>query len=254
MSRTGSQPPKVGDSGQLPERYDYGRFSLKSRAHTSTNLSIKTFDTSSRKSSLPKVPVKRLLTASAPGPSSLKSFISTPIGASPSSDIWRDREEETEPQLNSDPPRPPREGYEWVWFPKGYWAERPKRRSQEKNRFRLQWNWRSPISGKEIDNPPSSREGAGFSQSPKSFYFALPKSPVVIEPTSKYQDTQNSISTPQNSGRIFRWIQYMSPTHPHFVSPTGEPEGLYGKAKRGIGKGLLRKRKKVYLYRWLVSF
>jgi hypothetical protein len=24
-----------------------------------------------------------------------------------------------------DPPRPPRPGFEWVWFPEGYWAERP---------------------------------------------------------------------------------------------------------------------------------
>lgn len=24
-----------------------------------------------------------------------------------------------------DPPRPAREGFEWVWFPEGYWAERP---------------------------------------------------------------------------------------------------------------------------------
>ena len=23
-----------------------------------------------------------------------------------------------------DPPRPPKEGYEWVWYPEGYWAER----------------------------------------------------------------------------------------------------------------------------------
>lgn len=26
--------------------------------------------------------------------------------------------------FNTDPPRPAKEGYEWVWFPEGYWAER----------------------------------------------------------------------------------------------------------------------------------
>lgn len=28
------------------------------------------------------------------------------------------------PRTLVDPPRPPREGYEWVWFPDGFWAER----------------------------------------------------------------------------------------------------------------------------------
>lgn len=33
-----------------------------------------------------------------------------------------------------DPPRPAREGFEWVWFPDGYWAERPApRRTSSKN-------------------------------------------------------------------------------------------------------------------------
>lgn len=33
-----------------------------------------------------------------------------------------------------DPPRPAKEGFEWVWFPDGYWAERPApRRASSKN-------------------------------------------------------------------------------------------------------------------------
>lgn len=33
-----------------------------------------------------------------------------------------------------DPPRPAKEGFEWVWFPDGYWAERPApRRISSKN-------------------------------------------------------------------------------------------------------------------------
>lgn len=33
-----------------------------------------------------------------------------------------------------DPPRPAKEGFEWVWFPDGYWAERPApRRTSSKN-------------------------------------------------------------------------------------------------------------------------
>lgn len=39
------------------------------------------------------------------------------------------------PKSAGEPPRPARDGYEWVWFPEGYWAERPLecRRSSNKS-------------------------------------------------------------------------------------------------------------------------
>ncbi|RYP49098.1 hypothetical protein DL768_005095 [Monosporascus sp. mg162] len=64
-----------------------------------------------------------------------------------------------------DPPRSPREGYEWVWFPAGYWAEReivegPPARKAESNAWpSLKWHKRSAketSSGWTPDEPESS--------------------------------------------------------------------------------------------------
>jgi hypothetical protein len=38
-----------------------------------------------------------------------------------------------------DPPRPPKDGFEWVWFPEGYWAERE---FQPKSPEPKIWKWR----------------------------------------------------------------------------------------------------------------
>ncbi|RYP16838.1 hypothetical protein DL765_004859 [Monosporascus sp. GIB2] len=63
-----------------------------------------------------------------------------------------------------DPPRPPREGYEWVWFPAGYWAEReivesPPARKADSNAWpSLKWHKRSAketSSGWTADEPES---------------------------------------------------------------------------------------------------
>lgn len=49
------------------------------------------------------------------------------------------------PLHSVDPPRPAREGLEWVWFPEGYWAEREIRDNPaEKQASRQKWWNRSP--------------------------------------------------------------------------------------------------------------
>ncbi|KAG6206461.1 hypothetical protein E4U50_004211 [Claviceps purpurea] len=48
------------------------------------------------------------------------------------------------PFFSVDPPRPAREGYEWVWFVEGYWAERqpiPTRRAKSGTSSRF-WKWK----------------------------------------------------------------------------------------------------------------
>lgn len=51
-----------------------------------------------------------------------------------------------------DPPRPPRGGFEWVWFPQGYWAERQlvdmPRKGRTGTRF---WKWHSPSTKSASD-------------------------------------------------------------------------------------------------------
>lgn len=50
-------------------------------------------------------------------------------------------------QRNNDPPRPAKDGFEWVWFPEGYWAERPldDRRSSKQNSQRSSQSQTSPV-------------------------------------------------------------------------------------------------------------
>lgn len=104
----------------------------------------------------------------------------------------------------SEPPRPAKDGFEWVWFPEGYWAERSiKRRtssSEERerhlpaNRQSKIFKWggrasRSPraLSERSAERPASQRSGTGISplsdaqhplwQLPKG----LPQSPYLSE-------------------------------------------------------------------------
>lgn len=45
----------------------------------------------------------------------------------------RDTSRDSRNKGGHDPPRPAKDGFEWVWFPEGYWAERPapRRRSSK---------------------------------------------------------------------------------------------------------------------------
>lgn len=51
----------------------------------------------------------------------------TPLSASSVSRSTQEHHHSPAPTPGSsvDPPRPPKDGYEWVWYPEGYWAERP---------------------------------------------------------------------------------------------------------------------------------
>jgi hypothetical protein len=50
------------------------------------------------------------------------------------------------------------------------------------------------------------------------------------------ESDNGSIKSSQVRKQQLRGLLYISPTYPHFLSPFGEPEGLYCRAKRGIGK------------------
>ncbi|RYP54638.1 hypothetical protein DL769_010322 [Monosporascus sp. CRB-8-3] len=74
-----------------------------------------------------------------------------------------------------DPPRSPREGYEWVWFPAGYWAEReivkspPARKADSNTWPSLKWHKRSAketSSGRTPDELESSSQTPLDSPSP----------------------------------------------------------------------------------------
>ncbi|KAI1481614.1 hypothetical protein F4774DRAFT_407921 [Daldinia eschscholtzii] len=55
------------------------------------------------------------------------------------------------PNTYIDPPRPAREGCEWVWFPAGYWAEREIAESPGKVMKHFKWRKRSGKSSSGLD-------------------------------------------------------------------------------------------------------
>lgn len=87
------------------------------------------------------------------------------------------RSTRTSSSKDADPPRPPRDGFEWVWFPDGYWAERPSsdQKSSNEDQERLPSGHR-----------PSRifRWGSKTSKSPKDF----PDRPI------EHQDSMRSIA------------------------------------------------------------
>ena len=79
---------------------------------------------------------------------------------------WNERVvRETAPYLNPsqsvvDPPRPARYGYEWVWFPEGYWAERERPDYEEKKKKKTTrwWSERNSNDSKKSRSADKSRE------------------------------------------------------------------------------------------------
>ena len=148
------------------------------------------------------------------------------------------------PRHVADPPRPPRNGYEWVWFPEGYWAEREGPDNALRNQKSRGWFRKSPD---RRSNPSSLSKGLGSGQ-------RIPNEADVpgikIGSNTLYDSSSRaSLNTAEEkpgnietqSSKIKRSLQYVSPTYPHFISPRGQPEGLYCKVKRGIERKAVSK-------------
>ncbi|KAI0404602.1 hypothetical protein F4802DRAFT_598026 [Xylaria palmicola] len=95
-----------------------------------------------------------------------------------------------------DPPRPAKEGYEWVWFPGGYWAERQIAEMPPRDSLRV-FKWRKR-SGKSSSESPS--------HSPRTPLTA----PLLAERTERspdYSAGQRSLSrTPASSESGGSWF------------------------------------------------
>ena len=177
-----------------------------------------------------------------------------------------------------DPPRPPREGFEWVWFPEGYWAERGFIDLQHKristNKF---WKWRSRStkSTSEAELPETLRTSSALSLStpfsmsktdPKtspnaaaSLYLSESAHVLSLQhPLDSKRPSESSdsmlispasegfrliISSRSRSGTVVR-----SPSHAFMKHPPDPPvRGFYRRAKREVETRLRLKGSKV---RW----
>ncbi|KAI0387836.1 hypothetical protein F5Y04DRAFT_12556 [Hypomontagnella monticulosa] len=66
------------------------------------------------------------------------------------------------PSTSIDPPRPAREGCEWVWFPAGYWAEREIVETPGKIIRHFKWRKRSGKSSSGRDTQDDSERSPGY--------------------------------------------------------------------------------------------
>lgn len=146
---------------------------------------------------------------------------------------------------NIDPPRPAKDGFEWVWYPEGYWAERPlERRTSSKASSKGQrqgqqqgqgqtafpvgklfkWSPRSSRSPQEAPEPPEPPEQeqqaftptSPFSQPRLSQFMPpknLPQSPYLSE-SAQIAALQYPTATKKTRGSRDTWKS---------VSPTSAP-------------------------------
>lgn len=135
------------------------------------------------------------------------------------------------PQLSIEPPRPAKEGHEWVWFPEGYWAERqfvdmkPSRRPI----FTRRGKTHSPNAAYKTDaragkrtlmrpEAPRAKSDNPALQAPKA---ATPESGPVPE-------TKESLWT-------LKVLRDKLPSHASLLTPGGQRSGFLEKTWRHIG-------------------
>ncbi|KAK3390937.1 hypothetical protein B0H63DRAFT_466845 [Podospora didyma] len=81
-----------------------------------------------------------------------------------------------------DPPRPPKEGHEWVWFPEGYWAEREYRPINSGNRKSTDnkiWKRRRRSAKSQSGGGGSGHDSEPVTESPKTLAPGNPGTPVL---------------------------------------------------------------------------
>ncbi|KAH8202555.1 hypothetical protein TruAng_003266 [Truncatella angustata] len=79
------------------------------------------------------------------------------------------------PRAVIDPPRLAKEGFEWVWFPEGYWAERERVDFISNAKFNLKWRNRSQKSS----SGQTEKSGSGDRFSPTdNLHHLNPKDPI----------------------------------------------------------------------------
>jgi parafibromin len=138
-----------------------------------------------------------------------------------------------------DPPRPPRAGFEWVWFPEGYWAERERPGiSPSKQTTKKKWWNRSP--GRQ--SKASRHTDANTTQRNRD----MPKIKIgrIVSRRASSSNRRKSENDSQKSSTPLSSITFVGSTTPPNW-PIGPRERLYCKVKRNIKKQLFQQPKPV---------
>lgn len=136
---------------------------------------------------------------------------------------------ELQTRYGADPPRPPKEGHEWVWFSEGYWAEREKVEHMPRNRWfsrSSRQQSRDSSKTKPIYKDPRKTSGGGSKSSPNSSQNDIAGG-----------DNIGTMTPPDSRGSRFRsGLRYSSPFRPFFIHSTYERGGLHSRMKRWLSR------------------
>lgn len=135
-----------------------------------------------------------------------------------------------------DPPRAAREGYEWVWFPAGYWAERelPDILSPQSNPEGHR-NSKPFLFSRSTERQSNGSEDSTSPRGTRRFWGSF-SSRVARQYTA--QSFKGSFTSSANSSskseRFLNSLQSFSPTLRGDASPPSEVEELCSKKTRGL--------------------
>lgn len=149
----------------------------------------------------------------------------------------------------ADPPRPPRDGFEWVWFPEGYWAEREWRDfTPKKQKKGHKWFKRDPES--QVSNNSANKSASSGTPNidrPLVRIGSRSLGPSPHDSQSAEDGVVDSFSQQSTNNVLRRCLTFVNPTYPHFTSPDGKPEGLYCMTKRNLSSRFIQRTNMVRL-------
>ncbi|TGO57692.1 hypothetical protein BCON_0063g00500 [Botryotinia convoluta] len=136
------------------------------------------------------------------------------------------------PQQGIDPPRPAREGYEWVWFPAGYWAERELPAGLSITNPEGLRSSKTYFFSRAAESGSNDSEGSTSPKGSRRFWGSFSSRVVKQYSGQSFKGSITSAISSSKSERFLNTLQSMSPTYSRSDSPSVEPEGLCGKTKR----------------------
>lgn len=151
------------------------------------------------------------------------------------------------PKNPLDPPRPARNGHEWVWFTEGYWAERPVvnhainsntcniQKSRERKLIFEKRRSASFVQCRDDLNSPD-RQNPTIKSSPASIFNLRRGVEEVVTPGASIRSAMKTIT---------KGLQQTSPKWVRAIPQEGESETLMSRTKRNIKMRLGSQQKKV---------
>lgn len=141
----------------------------------------------------------------------------------------------------ADPPRPPKDGMEWVWFPEGYWAERERKEldffSRKQHPGLKSWLSKSSPTHNSTTPPPRRspiKSRQSVSKSPTRPIIPQIKIGSVSSGKRFSRASESARGDNESRKRSSASNQDRSNQDRTPVSSTAEKDGLYCRAKRNL--------------------